>query len=281
MLTELKAFSSWRSAPTLPLNGNRAETDLIQIRNIDGIDPVKASVSTTPFGAIDGASFTGSSVLSRNILLTLHPNPDWKNWTYESLRRLLYSYFMPKREVRLVFYSDDMDPVEISGIVESVEVNMFSRDPELIVSIICPDPYFVSINPVVVTGLAVRPGGASAIVEYNGTIETGIKVKLTTLGTPYPTDIGIQIGDPRISYFGVTAGISTSMFFEMSSVPMKKYVQNVDMNTGVITNLLSKVYIQEGAYWPMLQPGENEFAVITNTGSQDWELSFYEYFGGL
>jgi hypothetical protein len=71
------------------------------------------------------------------------------------------------------------------------------------------------------------------------------------------------------------------MFFEMSSVPMKKYVQNVDMNTGVITNLLSKVYIQEGAYWPMLQPGENEFAVFTNTGSQDWELSFYEYFGGL
>lgn len=281
MLTEVKAFSSWRSAPTLPLNGNRAETDLIQVRNIDGLDPVKASVSTSPFGAIDGASYTGSSVLTRNIVLTLHPNPDWNIWSYEALRRLLYSYFMPKRESRLVFYSDDMDPVEISGIVESVEVNMFSKDPELIVSIICPEPYFTSLNPIVVTGQAVRAGGQPTIVEYNGTIEAGMKVKLTTLAAPYPVDIGIQIGDPRIVYFATTAGITTSMYFEMSSVPMQKYVQNIDMNTGVITNLLSKVYIQEGSYWPMLQPGDNEFMVVTDNGNQDWTLTFYECFGGL
>lgn len=281
MLTEVKAFSSWRSAPTLPLNGNRAETDLIQVRNIDGLDPVKASVSTSPFGAIDGASYTGSSVLTRNIVLTLHPNPDWNIWSYEALRRLLYSYFMPKRDSRLVFYSDDMDPVEISGIVESVEVNMFSKDPELIVSIICPEPYFTSLNPIVVTGQAVRTGGQPTIVEYNGTIEAGMKVKLTTLAAPYPVDIGIQIGDPRIVYFATTAGITTSMYFEMSSVPMQKYVQNIDMNTGVITNLLSKVYIQEGSYWPMLQPGDNEFLVVTDKGNQDWTLTFYECFGGL
>ena len=63
MLTEVKAYSSWRSAPTLPLDDNgRAETDLIQIRNIDGLDPVKASVNTSPYGSIDGASYAGSSV---------------------------------------------------------------------------------------------------------------------------------------------------------------------------------------------------------------------------
>jgi phage-related protein len=281
VLTAVKAYSSWRSAPELPLNGNRAETDFLQVRNIDGLDPVKASVSTSPFGAIDGASYVGSSVLSRNILMTIHPNPDWYLWSFEALRRLLYSYFMPKRETRLVFSSDDMDPVEISGIVESVEVNMFSKDQEFIVSIICPEPYFTSVDPKVITGQAVRAGGAPTIVDYDGTIEAGMKLKLTTLGTPYPTDIGIQIGNPRETYFAVTAGISTSMYFEMSSVPMKKYVQNVDMSTAVITNLLSKVYIQEGSYWPMLQPGENEVTIITNQGNQDWELTVYELFGGL
>lgn len=281
MLTSVKAFSSWRSAPVLPLNGNRAETDFIQVRNIDGLDPVKAAVSTTPYGAVDGASHTGSSVLSRNIVLTLHPNPDWNTWSNEALRQLIYSYFMPKREVRLIFNSDDMDPVEISGIVESVEVNMFSKDQEFLVSIICPEPYFKSVEPKVITGQAVRAGGAPTIVDYNGTIEAGIEVKLTTLGTPYPTDIGIQIGDPRISYFGVAAGISSSMYFDMSSVPMQKFVQNIDTTNGVITNLLSKVYIQEGSYWPSLQPGENEFIVITDQGAQDWQLIFYELFGGL
>jgi len=284
VLTEVKAFSSWRSAPLLPLvEGARAEADLIQVRNIDGLDPVKASINTTPYGAVDGTSFVGSSVAGRNIVLTLHPNPDWDTWTYESLRRVLYSYFMPKREVKLVFYSDDMPPVEISGRVESTEINIFSRDPELQVSIVCPDPYFISHEPVVVTGQTVRGGGAITTIEYNGTVEAGINVKVTSVTAPDPTDIAIQIGDPLLeyTYFAVDAGVTSSMFFEMSSIPMRKYVQNVVLGTGVITNLLSKVTVQEGSSWPVLQPGENEFCVITDQGVQDWELRYFERFGGL
>lgn len=281
MLTELKAYSSWRSAPTMPLNGGRAETDLIQIRNIDGLDPVKASINTSPFGSVDGASYVGSSVLSRNIVLTLHPNPDWDDWTYESLRRFIYSYFMPKLEVRLVFYSDDMIPVEISGIVEDVNVNMFSQDPELQVSIICPDPYFTALDPIVITGQTVRTGGATIPIEYNGTMESGIFVKVTQVIDPTPLDIGIQIGNPKITYFAVAAVVDPNMYFQMSSLPMRKYVQNVNIGSGVITNLLSKIHVQEGSLWPAFQPGENDFSVITDAGIQDWELTYFERFGGL
>lgn len=282
MLTEVKAFSSWRSAPELPLsNGDRAETDLIQVRNINGLDPVKASVSTSPFGAVDGASYTGSSVLTRNIVLTLHPNPDWKTWTFEALRQLLYSYFMPKRATRLVFYSDDMDPVEISGIVESVEVNMFSKDPELIISIICPDPYFTSVEPIIITGSSVRSGGAPVVIHYDGTIEAGINVKLNFVSGPSPTGIVVQVEDPAVTSLSAVASVTASMYFEMSSVPTKKFAQNVDTNTGVITNLLSKSVIKDGSAWPMLDPGENEFLVITDKGAQDWTLTYFERFGGL
>jgi Phage tail protein RIFT-related domain len=280
VLTEVKAFSSWQSAPTLPLDGNgRAETDLIQVTNITGLDPVKASVNTSPFGSVDGSAYTGSSVQSRNIVLTLHPNPNWDNWTYESLRRLIYSYFIPKRSTRLIFYSDDLVPVEISGIVESVEVNQFSKDPEIQVSIVCPEPYFTALNPEVITGQSVRPGGVIATIDYDGNVEAGIYVKVTHVSTPAPTYIGIQIGDPEISHANVTATVSDSKYFEMSSIPMQKYVQNIDMNTGVIINLLPK--IQPGSTWPLLQPGENHFSVITDAGVQDWELTYFERFGGL
>jgi Phage tail protein RIFT-related domain len=280
VLTEVKAFSSWQSAPTLPLDGNgRAETDLIQVTNITGLDPVKASVNTSPFGSVDGSAYTGSSVQSRNIVLTLHPNPNWDNWTYESLRRLIYSYFIPKRSTRLIFYSDDLVPVEISGIVESVEVNQFSKDPEIQVSIVCPEPYFTALNPEVITGQSVRPGGVIATIDYDGNVEAGIYVKVTHVSTPAPTYIGIQIGDPEISHANVTATVSASKYFEMSSIPMQKYVQNIDLGTGVITNLLSK--IQAGSLWPTLQPGENHFSVITDAGVQDWELTYFERFGGL
>jgi len=266
----------------MPLSeGSRAESDLIQIRNISGLNPVKASVTTSPYGSVDGASFTGSSVLSRNIVLTLHPNPDWDNWTYETVRQLIYSYFMPKRNTRLVFFSDDVVPVEISGVVESVEVNPFSKDQEFLVSIVCPYPYFTSLDPIVVTGQTVRAGGAVVPIEYNGTIETGINVKVTAVTAPNPTDIGIQIGDPALTYFATLASVDTSTYFEMNSVAMRKYVQNVGIGSGVITNLLSKIHVQEGSAWPLLQPGENEFTVVTDQGAQDWELTYFERFGGL
>lgn len=282
MLTEVKAYSSWHSAPTMPLSvAGRAETDLIQIRNISGLDPVKASVNTSPLGSVDGTSYVGSSVPSRNIVLTLHPNPDWDNYTYESLRRLLYSYFMPKRATRLVFYSDDLVPVEIYGIVESVEVNMFSRDPELLVSIVCPDPYFTALNPVVLTGLT-DDAPTPVVIEYEGSVEAGILVKVTKVtAESAPTEIGIQLGDPLVTFFAVEATVGATSYFEMSSLPMRKYVQNIDTDTGVITNLLSKVFIQEGSLWPTLQPGENEFSVLTDIGAHDWELTYYERFGGL
>jgi phage-related protein len=277
VLTEVKAYSSWRSAPTLQLDADgRAEGDLIQIRNITGLDPVKASVSTSPYGSVDGTSYTGSNVLSRNIVLTLKPHPNWDTWTYENLRRLIYSYFMPKLLTRLVFYSDDMDPVEIYGVVEDVSVNIFSKEPELQVSIICPDPYFTALNPIILTGV----NDITNTFDYNGNVESGMIVKVTHVsGTP--TTINIQLGDPKITNFGVVADITSTKYFELSSIPMRKYVQNVNIGTGVIDNLLSNVYLQEGALWPTLQPGENEFKVITDDGVQDYQLIFYERFGGL
>lgn len=280
MLTEVKAYSSWPSAPTLSLSETgRAETDFIQIRNIDGLDPVKASVNTSPYGSVDGAAYTGGNVLSRNIILTVHPNPDWDTWSYESLRRLLYSYFMPKRAIRLVFYSDDIVPVEISGIVEDVSVNIFSPDPEFIVSIICPDPYFTALDPTVVTGQAIRSGGTVTNITYNGNIDAGIRVKVSHALNPSPILIGIQIGNPTNFYFSVVGTVDSSKYFEISSLPMQKFVQNVSISDGVITNLLSKVV--DGSTWPILQPGENHFSVVTDDGTQDWELRYYERFGGL
>lgn len=282
MLTEVKAYSSWEQAPTLLLDSNgSAQTDLIQVREITGLDPVKASVNVSPFGSVDGSAYVGSDVLSRNIVLTLGLNPDWDTWTYEALRRLIYSYFMPKRPTKLQFESDDIPPVEISGIVESAEVNHFSKSPEMQVSVVCPDPYFSSIDPVVITGQSIRKGGATDTIDYEGSVETGIRVLVSESSGANPTSIGIQVGDPTISYFDVMAGVDASKYFEMSSVPLRKYVQNVDLTTGVITNLLSKTTIREGDTWPSLHPGETDFSVVTDAGVQDWELRYYLRYGGL
>jgi hypothetical protein len=79
----------------------------------------------------------------------------------------------------------------------------------------------------------------------------------------------------------VNAGVDATKYFELNSVAMRKYVQNVSIGSGVITNLLSKVL--DGSSWPLLQPGENEIFITTTPvgGIQDWELTYYERFGGL
>ena len=49
----------------------------------------------------------------------------------------------------------------------------------------------------------------------------------------------------------------------------------------VLLQIFYPKYMQEGSLWPILQPGENEFSVITDQGVQDWELTYFERFGGL
>ena len=281
MLQTVKAFSSWLSVDELPLDPlGYAETDLFQIRNISGLGPVKAAVNTSPLGSMDGDSYVGSTVGARNIVLTIKPNPNWSTWTYEKLRKVLYEYFMPKRRVRLVFETDEIAPVEILGYIESNEPAIFSKDGEIQVSVICPYPYFTSVNPVVIDGVSTV---TNVDVYYDGSVESGINVQISLTAGIAPSFIYIQIGDPILSYFRVDASVDDSKYFIMSSVPGQKYVQNVAIANGVITNLLPKVH--SGSQWPILQPGINEFSVITDTPDegmiQDWKLTYYNRYGGL
>jgi hypothetical protein len=277
VLTKLEAYSSWLDAPTLSLSDSgREETDLIQIRGITGLDPVKATVNTAPFGTVDGVAYTGSDVAFRNIVLTLHPNPDWDTWSFEALRRVLYSYFMPKLLTRLVFYSDDIPPVEIYGYVEDYNVNQFSSDLEIQVSIICPDPYFTALNATILTGVSNQ---AEAQVQYNGTIETGFNVELTRIADPPPNNITISVRDTSTP-FVVQASVDSTKYFVMNSTSGQKYVRNVALANGIITNLLPNV--AQGSVWPTLQPGKNNFAILTDSpGNQDYQLTYFERYGGL
>jgi predicted phage tail component-like protein len=262
------------------LSERGAVTDLIQIRNIEGLGPVKADVNTSPFGSADGESFVGSHVPKRNIVITVGLNPDWNTWSMEALRRALYLYFMPRQPIRLVFDSTDEVPqVYIEGYTESVEPTIFAKDGEIQISIVCPDPYFTAVNPTVIFG---NVGGAYKTIKYNGTIETGYTVKVTQIKPPDATYISIHTGNPVTSYLRVWATISATKYYVMSSLIGQKYVQNIELNTGIITNLLSKIV--DGSTWPTLKPGNNDFQVLSEvpvSAIAQWELTYFARYGGL
>ena len=108
------------------------------IIKIDGIGPGKASVTKNDSKVYDGGTITSARLPSRNI--TMEIQFLWVN-SIEDVRHKSYKYFPLKKPITLIFETDTRT-VEIEGVVESNEPDIFSSEESTNISIICPDPYF-------------------------------------------------------------------------------------------------------------------------------------------
>lgn len=278
MLTKITAYSQWSTVEPLVLNViNRPETDQFEVRNIDGLGAVKATVNTTPLGLVKGSAFSGTSVAERNLVLTLGLDPDWDEWTVSKLRRILDLYFMPEQAIRLVFETMEFSPVEISGYIESNEPNVFSKDSEHVISIICPDPDFRSVEPIVVNG---QTSLGPIVIDYPGTIPSGILVEISHSSGPAPEYVGILMEDPNEIFMQITSPVDPNNKIRVSTVPGEKYVHNITVPGGVVTSVLN---LMEASKWLTMNHGDNNFEVYSDepTSVLDWELTYYERFGSL
>lgn len=287
MLRKIEAYTSRQDVAALEIvEANTPWTDKLHISNVDGLDPVPTSISTTGLPSADLSLISGEEVPARNIVMTIVPDPDWSTWTPEKLRRLVYAYFTPKSQVRLVFYTDELDPVEIYGTVETCSYNQFTPEPEYQVSIICPDPYFVAVEATTIEGEVIYPEDwpPSDPISIGGDVPIGCVVKLLD-GYEYG-ELFVQSGDPSISTFHLIVDSDfpnpTPNIFEMDSRPLKKKVRIYETGTGLVTNLLGKLQPGYEAVWPVLEPGNNFFAVMSSDyAGYSWQLTYFEKYGGL
>lgn len=281
MLTKLEVLGLRSLVPTLPLvEDGDSGSDPIQVLGINGLGPVKANITTTPFGAFDGESYVGASVGKRNIVLTIGLSPDWAVQTIEELRQLLYNYFMPKLLVRLRIHSTNFPVVMIDGYVESVEPNIFVKTPTMEVSIICPSPDFVATEETTFTGIT-NDGTTFTDVEYIGSVPSGLNLEINqSVGTPGEDVVQVNLlGEYEPQVFLAKGTIAPDIRWEMSSIPGGKYVRSVSLTLGTITNYLNDITYD--AVWPVLYPGRNRLSVLTPVVGQNWELKYFARFGGL
>jgi hypothetical protein len=112
------------------------------VQSITGLGPGKANINISEVATNDGGVYNSSRIGARNIVITLGflENPD-----IETTRQLSYKYFPLKKQVRLLFETDNRT-CEIYGNVESNEPNIFSSQESTQISILCPDPYFYSTD---------------------------------------------------------------------------------------------------------------------------------------
>lgn len=283
MVTEVRVESELPGLPELVLNiKDNPDSDLIQVRNIDGLGPAKASVSTSAVGAKSGGQFQGTSVDPRNIVLTLHPNPDWVDWTPETLRNLMDSYFMTQAQVKLYFESEEKFAVGIVGYVESNEPNMFSQDSESQISILCPDPDFIAETTSVVNGLTTDD---PIDIEYNGSIPTPVYIKIDYNSAGANSHFDILVRDTFFK-LGFPGGpvVTPANYIELLSQPGSKYVKITGTDVLGISGLSESSllpYILDNSEWPILKRGINSFAIDSDAGVQDWTLHYQERYGSL
>jgi hypothetical protein len=282
VITRVKIYSSQPDAPELPLGGFMPNDDPVQIKDITGLGPVKADIARTPFATGRGSLYQGSSVGDRNIVMTLVLNPDWADQTMASLRQMLYRYLMPQSWCKIRINSQELPEVDIEGYVESFEPNMFSQDPEIQVSIICPKPDFVEAYATILNGV-VDDGSIEQEFEYTGTIETGFELRVDrTVDNPSYTGLleitMIAHGVPQVFVLDPIT-IDTIKYFKLSTVRNLKRVSTVDYADGTIANKLAQM--SADSVWAQIKPGENVFSIAAAEPGQVWTLAYFNRFGGL
>lgn len=272
------------------------------IIKIDGIGPGKATVTKNDSKVYDGGTITSARLPSRNIKMEIQFL--WVN-SIEDVRHKTYKYFPLKKPITLIFETDTRT-VEIEGVVESNEPDIFSSEESTNISIICPDPYFYA------SGENARSktefSGINAMFEIpsdTGYSNESLTEALTEISTLYvqsergimnhgEVDIGVVIS---IKPLAIVKGILTisnvtlgqNMSFDLNKI---KTITEQDFHLGdelVINTLRGKksvTLIREGKNynalscidtrtdWIYLTSGENTFTYyLDGEGIEDLQFS--------
>lgn len=272
------------------------------IIKIDGIGPGKATVTKNDSKVYDGGTITSARLPSRNIKMEIQFL--WVN-SIEDVRHKSYKYFPLKKPITLIFETDTRT-VEIEGVVESNEPDIFSSEESTNISIICPDPYFYA------SGENARSktefSGINAVFEIpsdTGYSNESLTEALTEISTLYvqsergiinygEVDIGVVIS---IKPLAIVKGILTisnvtlgqNMSFDLNKI---KTITEQDFHLGdelVINTLRGKksvTLVREGKNynalscidtrtdWIYLTSGENTFTYyLDGEGIEDLQFS--------
>jgi len=244
----------------IPINDNTG-TFPFNIKHIEGLDPVPASISTTDRASFDGVQFGSAKVGARNIILTVGYVPEHAAlYGVQALRRKMYGYAMPKMDVEIRLYSDEYPTLSIMGTVESLSAAVFGKDPVITISVLATDPYFKALSSVVVNGNI----GAVMTINYPGDVPTGIYIRLNT-STTLPS-LGIERyetqGFQSLSY---DSPMYTYEYLNITTVKGAKTVNAENKTTGIRTNKLG--FLNPASDWLELAPGVNKFRFIRPSGS--------------
>jgi len=262
------------------------------IQKIDGLGPPKADINIVENATNDGASYTSSRVNSRNITLKIKflPNP-----TIEDSRLLAYKYFPIKKRIKLQFTTDNR-VCYAYGCVELNDPDVFAKSSTTNISIICPDPYFYSLDTQTTIFSGIVPefefefennsvtenliefgeivNLTTQTVYYTGDSEVGVTITMHAIGPATNVTI-VNVGTHEtirldsaklISLTG--SGIIAGDDITISTVSGNKFITL--LRAGVTTNIIN--CLDKNVDWIQITRGDNLFAYTADSGTSNLQF---------
>lgn len=273
MLTKIDVSTAQGDLLTLELDD--VSSGLI-VQEVEGLDPVKATLVSSDFAGSDGAQYQSGRRETRNIKIRLGLDPDPIHDTVRGLRKRLYGYFSPKSEVTLGFYMNDGLHVNIVGRVESFESALFTQEPVVDISIICYDPDFY--DPVVkhLSGSSTSSTVAT-LVQYDGEAETGIVFTLNVNRTLNDFTIYHTAPDGELHQLDFSGSLVSGDVLTISTVAGDKGATLI--HAGTSSSVLYAISPQ--SKWIEMAPGDNHIAVYAVGAGVPYTIDYVTKYGGL
>ena len=269
----------------LTLELERPEKSGFLVKSITGLGPINANINTTELST-DGSIFNSARISSRNIVMDLAFL--W-NPTIEEMRLKSYKYFPVKKPIVFKIETDSR-VCEIVGYIESNEPAIFSSQCGCQVSIICPEPYFqsVEINTTIFYGVEpmfefpfestedgeIETGNiknkSEEVVTYYGDADTGVSILIHVINSPgniniYNTQTREQmhINDAKITTMTGSALKTGDDIIITTSTGNKRISLR---RKGVFINILN--CIDKNSDWFTLSMGDNIFVYTAAEGNE-------------
>lgn len=271
MLTKIEVTNSRGNILTLPMDDDDSE---YVVANIDGLDPVDATLISSEYAGVDGAVYQSARRGPRNIVMKLDLDPDTS--TYTTLRQALYTYFLPKSQIKLRLYQDNGLYVDINGVVEKMPAPLFVQQPTVDVSVMCYMPDFTDPRIVDLAGSTVS-GTTNTVIAYPGNVETDTVVTVNV--NRAVSDLTIYASDESgtLRQLDFSAALLAGDVLVISSLQGAKGITLT--RAGVASSLLYGRSAQSN--WIQLFPGNNNFRIFAPGDPIPYVLEYVVRYGGL
>lgn len=266
------------------------------LTNAEGLYEVRSNLYLDDNTAIDGATYQGSVVSKRNIVLTLQ---DKAKSSHRENRELLYSVFKPASRGTLL-YEENGIAREIPYYVESVYCDSEARARPATVSLMCADPFFQDTGDIIVKMAGWDPAFIfpfeipSEGIEFERRVNERLK---TIVNESASENIGMQITidaigpvtNPTVEHVQkqehISIGSSTMPFSMVSGDRLIITTGDSDKHVyfvhgGETTNI--NHYMTEDSTYLQLQRGQNSIGYSAEDGVANIMVTIayrYRYLG--